>query len=76
MLINNPPYGNTLKKCSLPNPMCIVQPIIGCKVFMFDDGGKSWKWFLLSDASGLKENGWETGGTSFWAPNGQPLESN
>ncbi len=29
-----------------------------------------------ADASGPKEDGWETGGTSFWAPNGQPLETN
>ncbi len=33
---------------------------------------------LRSDASGLKEfeDGWETGGNSFWVPNGQPLETN
>ena len=29
----------------------------------------------ITDASGLKEDGWETCGTSFWAPNGQWLEN-
>ena len=57
----------------------VFDDLIGCKkdARILDVGAGTGRGGIeVTDASGLKEDGWETGGTSFWVPNGQPLETN